>query len=124
MLCLISRKAEYLMAFKKAALITDLWSGEMKGVTVDGQKILLINLEDKIYAYEDRCIHQAVALSEGRLEGKVITCSAHHWQYDACNGSGLNPRGIQLKTFAVKVEHEEVLVDTEQTGQRKGYSHG
>ncbi len=47
----------------------DLWIGEMLGVEVGGIKILLLNVEDEVRAYLDRCPHRASALSEGSSRG-------------------------------------------------------
>ena len=33
----------------------DLWIGEMLGVEVEGVKVLLLNVEDEVRAYLDRC---------------------------------------------------------------------
>lgn len=100
------------MSYKKILKLSDLWVGEMKGVIVDGLKILLIHMENGVFAFEDRCLHQGVPLSTGKLEGTSLTCSAHEWQYDACTGRGLNPKDIQLKTYPVKIEGTDIWVDT------------
>jgi phenylpropionate dioxygenase-like ring-hydroxylating dioxygenase large terminal subunit len=33
-------------------------------------------------AFEDRCPHRAVALSEGRVEGGELHCAYHGWQWN------------------------------------------
>lgn len=102
------------MAFKKLATMDDLWGGEMMGVVVDGKKVLLVNIDDTIYAYEDKCAHKESPLSEGDLEGRVLTCATHQWEYDICTGKGVNPESACLNAFAVKVEGGDILVDVEQ----------
>ena len=99
------------MTYRKVLTLDQLWAGEKVGLLVDGKKILLINIEQTIYAYEDRCAHQAVILSNGRLEGHVLTCRVHEWQYDACTGEGINPIGVRLQSFPVKLEGEDIYVD-------------
>jgi toluene monooxygenase system ferredoxin subunit len=99
------------MAFVRIAAVDDLWSGEMRGYVIRGKKVLLVRVEDSIYAYENRCVHQGVPLSQGSLEGCVLTCSAHHWQYDICTGAGVNPASVRLKPVPVEVRGEEISVD-------------
>lgn len=99
------------MAFHKAASLDDLWSGEKLGVTVAGRRVLLMNIDGVVYAYVDRCQHAGLPLSEGMLENSVLTCRAHHWQYDAASGCGLNPSGIQLQSLPLRVEQGEIFVD-------------
>ncbi len=59
----------------------------------------------------DRCAHQGVALSEGRLEGATLVCRAHGWSYDARTGCGINPRSARVTRFPVRIEGGVVLVD-------------
>jgi toluene monooxygenase system ferredoxin subunit len=39
-----------------------------------------------------------------------LTCSAHLWQFDVNTGEGVNPTGVSLKSYPVKVEDESVLI--------------
>jgi toluene monooxygenase system ferredoxin subunit len=99
------------MAFQKAATLGDLWGGEMLAVTLDGKRVLLVNRNGIVSAFEDRCAHQGVPLSRGRFDGDRLICSVHEWTYDACSGRGLNPCGVSLRSFPVAIEGESILVD-------------
>jgi toluene monooxygenase system ferredoxin subunit len=99
------------MAFHPVASAADLWSGEMVRVDRGQVPVLLVNVEGVVYAYRDRCAHQGLPLSRGRLDGTVLTCSAHHWQYDVCSGRGVNPRQARLTPLAVRIEGDQILVD-------------
>ncbi len=99
------------MSFQRVASRADLWVGEMKGLVVDGVPVLLVALEDGVHAYEDRCAHKGVPLSQGRLVGARLTCSAHAWEYDVAAGCGVNPRRACLRGFPVAVEGDDILVD-------------
>ena len=101
------------MAFTKVASVDDLWSGEMIGCLVNGRKVLLVKIEECTYAYEDRCAHLGVALSEGVLDGHVLICGAHHWEYDVRSGRGINPATACLTQFPIAVEAGDILVDVE-----------
>ena len=99
------------MAFERAASIDEVWSGEMAGVVVGGARVLIVNVDGEVHAFEDRCAHQGSPLSRGRLDGALLTCASHEWQYDARTGESINPRGAHLRRFAVRIEQGEVLVD-------------
>lgn len=99
------------MSFRKVAALEDLWSGEMTRLEVDGECILLVNLDDHIYAYADACPHQNSRLSEGTLTDKTIRCARHHWEFDVCTGCGINPRNSNLKMFPVRLDGKDVFVD-------------
>jgi toluene monooxygenase system ferredoxin subunit len=99
------------MGFQKIAKIEDLWSGEMVGVEVSGEQILVINVDNHIYAYADACPHQKSRLSEGTLTEKILRCARHHWEFDVCSGSGVNPQNCCLRVFPSRVDGEDILVD-------------
>lgn len=99
------------MTLRKVAALSDLWGGEMMGLNVDGNGILLVNIADRVYAYADACPHQKGRLSEGRMEGTTLRCPRHHWEFDACTGQGINPRNACLKVFPVTVNGGDILLD-------------
>jgi toluene monooxygenase system ferredoxin subunit len=106
------------VTFLRAAPLDALWIGESAGVTVGGRRVVLVNVEGEIRAYEDRCAHQAYPLSRGRLDGRVLTCALHEWKYDATTGASINPRGACLRRFAVQIRGDEVMVDVDAQGPR------
>jgi toluene monooxygenase system ferredoxin subunit len=99
------------MTLRKVASLGDLWSGEMMGLDVDGNGILLVNIDDRIYAYADACPHQRGRLSEGSMTGTTLRCPRHHWEFDVRTGHGINPQNVCLRVFPVTVERGDILVD-------------
>jgi toluene monooxygenase system ferredoxin subunit len=99
------------MSLRKVASLDDLWGGEMIGVDVDGNTVLLVNVDDHIYAYADACPHQKSRLSEGSLTGKTLRCARHHWEFDVCTGRGINPQNACLKALRVALESRDILLD-------------
>ena len=104
------------MTFRRAASLNDVWQGEMIGVRLDGQAVLLIDAGNGICAYRDRCAHKGLPLSQGRLRGNVLACAAHGWEYDARTGRGINPASVALAPLEVKVEGDDILVDVPDGG--------
>ena len=85
----------------------------MMGLDVSGNSILLVNIDDHIYAYANECPHQKSRLSEGSLTGKTLRCARHHWEFDVCTGQGINPRNACLKVFPVSIETGDILLDVD-----------
>jgi toluene monooxygenase system ferredoxin subunit len=83
--------------------LDDLWEGDMTAVTVDGETVLLVNVDGTVRAYSNRCPHQASALDEGDLDGQTLTCAKHLWEFDALTGRGINPDDARLKSFGCQV---------------------
>jgi toluene monooxygenase system ferredoxin subunit len=104
------------MGFRKVAKREDLWSGEMVGLELSGKRLLLVNIEDHFYAYADACPHQESRLSEGTLTDKILRCPRHHWEFDVCSGSGVNPQNACLRRFPIRLDGEDILVDVDPVG--------
>jgi|ERR1700722_4888163 len=102
------------MGFQKVAKVEDIWSGEMIGLELNGEPVLLVNVDSRIYAYADTCPHQKSRLSEGTLTETILRCGRHHWEFDVCSGSGVNPRNACLTPFPIKVEGGDILVDIDE----------
>src|SRR5690606_29102506 len=55
------------MTWERVMPLTDLWLGELRGCRVAGHRVLLLRVESGVYAYEDRCAHLGLPLSDGTL---------------------------------------------------------
>jgi toluene monooxygenase system ferredoxin subunit len=108
------------MPFQKAIAVDELWSGEMTGLSIDGQPVMLINIDGVIRAYADCCPHQRSRLSAGSLKDRVLTCASHHWQFDATTGRGINPKDAFLTPIAVRIAEGEILVDVDEAKELSG----
>jgi len=84
----------------------------MQAFTVDGTDIVVIHAAgDEWRAIQSICPHQEVELVEGDLEGAVLTCRMHLWQFDVLTGKGVNPEHAELALYPLKVEGDDVYVD-------------
>jgi hypothetical protein len=64
------------MEYVEIAKTDEVPAGTMKPFAVGGKEILLVNVAGKYSAIGRRCAHRGGDLSEGKLEGGVITCPA------------------------------------------------
>ena len=96
--------------FVKVAEVGDVPPGTGKCVEADGKQIALFNVAGAFHAIDNTCLHRGGPLGEGELEGTVVTCPWHGWQYDVTTGKNEFDHAIQLKTFEVKVEGGDVKV--------------
>lgn len=93
------------------ATLDDLWEGEMIDVQVGNELILLVHLAGgDVRAYQGQCPHQQTTLANGKLEGRILTCAAHSWQFDLSTGQGVNPESSRLGRYDVKIEDDAISV--------------
>ena len=53
----------------------ELWDGDMAGVTVGKEKVLIMRANEKLLAFKDACPHKGTPLSDGDLADGVLTCN-------------------------------------------------
>jgi len=100
------------MAYKAICAADDVWEGELQEFEVDDHDVIVVHTEDGGFrVFDAKCPHQDQSLGEASLEGVVLTCPAHLWQFDVTTGEGVNPTGCKLTAYASKVEDGQVLVD-------------
>jgi len=96
--------------FVKVASLSDLKPGAAMTVEVNGKAIALYNVGGKIYATDNTCLHQGGPLGEGILEGEVITCPWHMWEYNVCTGEKVGMSSVKLATYPVQIEGNDIKV--------------
>lgn len=96
----------------KACDTDKIGSGELYSFDHDDKKILLANLDGKIYATDRICTHAEADLSGGFLSEEGVRCPLHLSVFNLETGSPLNPPAEEpLKTYNVKIDKNEVYVE-------------
>ncbi len=90
--------------------VSEIPVGGSKVVVVLGHPVALFHLEDAFYAVSNVCLHRGGPIGEGTLDGFVVTCPLHGWEYDVRTGTNVANPMARLRTFPVRVEGEDVFV--------------
>ena len=99
------------MAFVRAARKDDIPAGKVYEFQVGGQAIAIANVAGKFHAINSVCAHEGGPLGEGDLEGTVVTCPWHAWQYDVTTGKVVQNASIGVDCYPVEVRGDDVFVD-------------
>ena len=96
----------------KVADTKDVPAGGAIAVEVNGQKVALCNVDGKYYAIGNGCTHVGGSLSQGALNGTVVTCPLHGATFDVTTGNVLSPpaRG-NVTSYNVQVEGTEISIE-------------
>ena len=80
----------------------------MAAVRIGNKPIVFAKVEDKIYAFNDRCPHKGFPLHKGSLEGHTLTCAYHGGKFDIRSGQCLkHPYATYpCQSFAVDVAQD------------------
>ena len=98
--------------FIAVAKTTDLKPGQMKSYQANGKHVLIANWEGTFFATQDLCTHDGGTLSDGELVDGEIECPRHGGRFDLKTGAVVAlPPMFPIKTFAVKTEGDDILVE-------------
>jgi nitrite reductase (NADH) small subunit len=93
------------------AEIADCPTGGALETVVEDRIIALFNVDGVFYALDGVCPHQGGPLGNGQLNGCIITCPWHGWQFDVRSGQHqLNAKLVHPR-YDVRIEDGNVLVD-------------
>jgi len=100
------------MAFLRAAKMEEIPPGTIRELQVDGNKtVALANVEGKLYAINNTCLHRGGPLGQGELLGKTVTCPWHGWQYDVTTGKiEMNP-AVGVECYPVELRGDDIFID-------------
>jgi nitrite reductase/ring-hydroxylating ferredoxin subunit len=98
-------------SFVKVANVADIQDRRGKTFLFNNTEVAVFNVDGVFYAIENLCPHQHTSLlHEGNLDGLAIECPLHGWKFRIDSGKPMVGSG-RLKTFAVKIEMDEIVVD-------------
>jgi nitrite reductase/ring-hydroxylating ferredoxin subunit len=97
--------------FVKVAEASEIPSGRLKLVDVHGERVAVANVDGQFFAFSDECTHDGGPLSEGDLEGEIVTCPWHFSRFNVRTGEIVDsPAEEVVQTYAVKVEDDALYV--------------
>ena len=110
------------MSFERVCALADVKEPGALRVELADVDIAVVRFEGEVFAIEDVCSHAEVPLSEGDVEefpgAPTIECWLHGSCFDLRTGEPTNlPATEPVDVYPVRVEGEDVLVDTESDGR-------
>lgn len=96
--------------FVRVAGVSDVPMGSGRVVEVGDRSIAIFNVDGSFFATDNTCAHRGGPLGEGELEGEVVTCPWHSWEYNVRTGISLTTPSASVKTYDVQVDGEDVKV--------------
>lgn len=79
-------------------------------LVVGDRIVALYNVEGAWFALDGICPHNGGPLGKGKLDGCVVTCPWHGWQFDVRNGQCQLTATIQQPQVEVRVEDDAVMM--------------
>ena len=100
--------------------------GGRKIVRVEGREVGIFNLDGCFYALKNICAHQGARVCLGKvggttlpsdvyeftygLEGRILRCPWHEWEYDITTGESVFDPAVRIVTYPVEVADGAIAV--------------
>jgi nitrite reductase/ring-hydroxylating ferredoxin subunit len=81
--------------------------GARTQLSVEGNSIIVFNVQGSLYAIDATCPHAGASLANGKLDGRIVQCRAHGLRFDLLTGcmAGLTGgHGLSVKTYVIEVD--------------------
>ncbi len=65
--------------------------GTIRRVDKDGRAYAVFNVDGEYHVTDDTCTHGFASLSEGMLDGHIVTCPWHGGEFDVRSGEPVSP---------------------------------
>lgn len=114
------------MAEYDLASVTEIRPGERKLFKIARQTIGIFNVNGRFCAVKNSCIHDQAPVCLGDvsgaylpsefgeyvwgMEGQVLRCPWHGWEFDLLTGSSIFDQEVKLTTYPVLIKNDRILV--------------
>lgn len=93
-----------------AADYNDVKEGNIKAVDIGDLKMVLIRVDDEIFALENRCPHMNCPLQGGIIQEYSIKCPCHSWTFDIRTGAYVASDKIRVNVYETQVKDGKISV--------------
>ena len=81
---------------KAVAKLSEINEGEIKGIEVDNNQIIIVKSRGRVYALSRYCSHEDADLTTGFLTEDTLVCPLHLSQFGLADGKALSPPPSRL----------------------------
>lgn len=98
--------------FQRVAAASDVPPGEMLTVEVNGEEVVVANVDGEFVCFSNSCSHRQGPLGDGLLlEGGIVECPFHGGQFNVRTGEVVQaPPSEPIPTYPVRIDGDDVSV--------------
>ena len=84
--------------------VSEIPAGSAKEVVVEDRVLAVFNVDGEFHVLDGICPHAGGPLGQGQLDGNVVTCPWHGWQFDVQTGRHCLNETLHHERFETIVE--------------------
>jgi 3-phenylpropionate/trans-cinnamate dioxygenase ferredoxin subunit len=97
--------------FEVVCKVADIEVGKYMEFEVNKRPVLICNVENEIYAIENRCSHATSPLCGGKMRRGSIICPLHGARFSVKTGAVEGPPAFEpIDTFVVQIDNGDIAV--------------
>lgn len=93
--------------------------GERKIIEYEGLSIGVFHHKGEWYALSNKCLHRSGPVCTGLLEGDILSCPWHGYQYNVTTGQMLLDSETSLPSYPVEIRDGEVYIRVQMLGRER-----
>ncbi|WP_031496375.1 Rieske (2Fe-2S) protein [Bryobacter aggregatus] len=101
------------MAVVAVAQVDDIPEGTSTEAVIGIETYVICNHQGQIHVLEGICPHRNGPLGAGNFADGRVICPYHGWEFDCVSGEYDRNPLVRLKTFPVRIEGGQVLIEIE-----------
>jgi 3-phenylpropionate/trans-cinnamate dioxygenase ferredoxin subunit len=92
--------------------LTDFPDRRGVALVIEGRRVAVFRLGERIFAVDDRCAHRGFPLHDGTIEAAAVRCRTHGACFDLASGAVLRgPARRPIRAYTTAVVDGQVQVD-------------
>ena len=99
------------MPFEPLVPLHELPPGSLVEIVRGNDLYAVCNVGGEVRAMGGVCPHHGGPLGQGALDGRLVTCPWHAWQFDSSTGSCVFNDAVRVPVYPVRIENGEILAD-------------
>ncbi|NOY94251.1 MAG: Rieske (2Fe-2S) protein [Deltaproteobacteria bacterium] len=92
------------------AKYSELTELEPHGVCVQGRDLILIRHGDQVAVLSGRCPHRGARLAEAKIDGDLLVCGSHGWDFHYRDGTSPSNPEDNLRQFSARIDLDADVV--------------
>lgn len=88
----------------------DLAEGRIVVKRLLARRFAMLRRGDRIIAFDADCKHMRAPLETGNLNGDILRCPWHGWEYDLLSGACLTKPGMDLRQYQTEIAEGKIYL--------------
>jgi nitrite reductase (NADH) small subunit len=99
------------MALIKVGPLDNVPLGQVVQAIHGDRTFAVCNLNGRLYGLDGTCPHAGGPLGEGILQGEMLICPWHGWEFNCVTGANDDDEDLVVDHFPVRVENGDIFID-------------